>query len=119
MTWGIDTSFPAGTIIMSNGVKPEHQDIAASLIITEFSIIKEYQVIVLSKITSFSGKANLEVLCSVVNYSLFVGLGFAGTVETNVNGGSNRGALYLGIGLASLGLCLSIFFTCLRLYRSR
>ena len=34
MTWGMDMSFPAGTIIMSNAAKPEHQGIAASLIMT-------------------------------------------------------------------------------------
>lgn len=34
MTWGMDMSFPAGTIIMSNAVKPEHQGVAASLIMT-------------------------------------------------------------------------------------
>ena len=34
LTWGMDMSFPAGTIIMSNAVKPEHQGVAASLIIT-------------------------------------------------------------------------------------
>ena len=34
ITWGIDMSFPAGNIIMSNAVKPEHQGIAASLIMT-------------------------------------------------------------------------------------
>lgn len=34
ITWGIDMSFPAGTIIMSNAVKSEHQGIAASLIMT-------------------------------------------------------------------------------------
>ena len=34
ITWGIDISFPAATIIMSNTVKLEHQGIAASLIIT-------------------------------------------------------------------------------------
>jgi MFS family permease len=34
ITWGIDMSFPAATIIMSNAVKPEHQGIAASLIMT-------------------------------------------------------------------------------------
>ena len=31
---GIDMSFPAGTIIMSNAVKPEYQGVAASLINT-------------------------------------------------------------------------------------
>ena len=34
ITFGIDMSFPAGTLIMSNAVKPEHQGIAASLIMT-------------------------------------------------------------------------------------
>lgn len=34
ITWGIDMSFPAATIILSNAVKPEHQGIAASLIMT-------------------------------------------------------------------------------------
>ena len=34
ITWGMDMSFPAGTIIMSNAVKPEHQGVAASLIMT-------------------------------------------------------------------------------------
>lgn len=34
ITWGIDMSFPAATIIMSDAVKPEHQGIAASLIMT-------------------------------------------------------------------------------------
>lgn len=32
--WGMDMSFPAATIIMSDAVKPEHQGIAASLIMT-------------------------------------------------------------------------------------
>ena len=65
----------------------------------------------------------MEVLSSVVNYSLSIGLGFAGTVQTQVNDGDVlkgfRGALYLGIGLASLGFCLSLLFTYLRVYRSR
>ena len=34
LTFGMDMSFPAGTIMMSNAVKPEHQGIAASLIMT-------------------------------------------------------------------------------------
>ena len=34
ITWGIDMSFPAATVIMSNAVKHEHQGIAASLIMT-------------------------------------------------------------------------------------
>ncbi|KAE9984727.1 hypothetical protein EG328_008344 [Venturia inaequalis] len=55
--WGMDMSFPAATLILSNAVKREHQGIAASLVNT------------------------------VVNYSISLGLGFAGTVEVNVNRG--------------------------------
>lgn len=92
ITFGIDMSFPAATIIMSNTVKPEHQGIAASLIMT------------------------------VLNYSISLGLGFAGTVESQVNDGDllkgYRGALYMSVGLAGFGLCLSLLFTYLRVYRS-
>lgn len=87
--WGMDMSFPAATLILSNSVKKEHQGIAASLVNT------------------------------VVNYSISLGLGFAGTVEVNVNrGGGNkedllrgyRGAWYVGCGLAGLGLVISTVF---------
>ncbi|KIW77872.1 hypothetical protein Z517_07705 [Fonsecaea pedrosoi CBS 271.37] len=87
--WGMDMSFPAATIILSNAVRKEHQGIAASLVTT------------------------------IVNYSISLGLGFAGTVEVHVNHGGRtphdllleyRGAWYLGIGCAGLGLCVSIVF---------
>ncbi|RYC58350.1 hypothetical protein CHU98_g7867 [Xylaria longipes] len=88
--WGMDMSFPAGTIIMSSSLPKRHQGVAASLINT------------------------------VVNYSVSLGLGFAGTVELQVDRGGHtekdnllrgyRGALYLGIGLAGLGLAISIIF---------
>lgn len=87
--FGMDMSFPAATIILSDAVKKEHQGIAASLVNT------------------------------VVNYSISLGLGFAGTVEANVNNGGKtqedlikgfRGALYLGCGLAGLGLALCAAF---------
>ncbi|KIX97003.1 uncharacterized protein Z520_07117 [Fonsecaea multimorphosa CBS 102226] len=87
--WGMDMSFPAATIILSNAVRKEHQGIAASLVTT------------------------------IVNYSISLGLGFAGTVEVHVNRGGRtphdillgyRGAWYLGIGFAGLGLCISIVF---------
>lgn len=89
-------SFPSGTLILSNAMPRHHQGLAASLVAT------------------------------TVNYSISLGLGFAGTVETHVNdGGRNvlrgyRGALYMGIGLAALGLVLSIcfMFTSWRKYRS-
>ena len=79
-------SFPSGTLILSNSMPREHQGLAASLVTT------------------------------TVNYSISLGLGFAGTVESNVNrGGSDvlrgyRGALYLGIGFAGLGMLVSILF---------
>ncbi|KAE8154901.1 MFS general substrate transporter [Aspergillus avenaceus] len=93
--WGMDMSFPSGTLILSDSMPSHHQGLAASLVTT------------------------------VVNYSISLGLGFAGTVESNVNdGGRNvlrgyRGALYLGIGLAGMGLVLSILFMFVSWRRSR
>ena len=87
--FGMDISFPAGTLILSDAVPRRHQGIAASLVNT------------------------------VVNYSISLAIGFAGTVEMNVNrGGLNdvdilrgyRGAMYLGIGLAALGVALCVAF---------
>ncbi|KAF1356845.1 putative major facilitator superfamily transporter [Delphinella strobiligena] len=88
--WGsMDMSFPAATLILSNSVAKEHQGIAASLVNT------------------------------VVNYSISLALGFAGTVEANVNNGGltpedklkgYRGAWYLGIGLGGMGLALSMTY---------
>ncbi|KAI4112579.1 MAG: hypothetical protein LQ345_006294 [Seirophora villosa] len=85
--WGMDMSFPAGTLILSAALPREHQGLAASLVST------------------------------VVNYSISLGLGFAGTVEGNVDkDGSDvlkgfRAALYMGIGLASLGVAVAALFT--------
>lgn len=79
-------SFPSGTLILSNSMPRQHQGLAASLVTT------------------------------TVNYSISLGLGFAGTVESNTNrGGSDelrgyRGALYLGIGFAGLGTLVSVLF---------
>ena len=84
--WGMDMSFPAATIILSNLVPKRHQGIAASLVNT------------------------------IVNYSISIGLGIAGTVDSHVNsGGSNivegyRGAWYAAIGLAGCGILLSLYF---------
>ncbi|KAH8176613.1 major facilitator superfamily protein [Sarocladium implicatum] len=89
MPWGMDSSFPAATLILSNGAKKEHQGIAASLINT------------------------------VVNYGIALGVGFAGIVETNLHTGGNslddkfhayRGGLAMGAGLAGLGLLISLVF---------
>ncbi|KAI1340826.1 major facilitator superfamily transporter [Xylariaceae sp. FL0016] len=84
MPFGMDMSFPAATLILSNAVKKEHQGIGASLVST------------------------------VVNYGIALGVGFAGTVETHVSRGDAltgyRGALYMGIGLASLGFGICVLF---------
>lgn len=89
MPWGMDMSFPAGTVILSNAVGKEEQGMAASLINT------------------------------IVNYSISLALGFGGTIEGNVNHGGDskahilagyRGAEYLAIGLSGFGLFLSLCF---------
>jgi predicted MFS family arabinose efflux permease len=86
MPWGMDMSFPAGTIILSNHVPKEHQGIAASLVNT------------------------------VINYSISIGLGIAGMVESQVNkDGSHtlkgyRSAWYTGIGLSGMGIVLSTLY---------
>ncbi|KAF2107589.1 major facilitator superfamily-domain-containing protein [Lophiotrema nucula] len=87
--WGMDMSFPAGTLILSNAVSKKHQGVAASLVNT------------------------------VVNYSISIGVGIAGTVEMQVSGGQTsteatlkgyRGALYLAIGMSGFGMLLAMGF---------
>lgn len=87
--WGMDMSFPAATILLSNAVAREHQGIAASLVNT------------------------------VVNYSIALGLGIAGTVEYQINNGGEtqadklkgyRGSYYLGIGLAGFGVLICFIY---------
>jgi len=86
MPFGMDMSNPAATILLSNSVSKEHQGIAASLVVT------------------------------VVNYSISIALGVAGTVETRVNKGGQdilagyRGAQYFGLGLGGLGIVLAAIF---------
>ncbi|KAK9591495.1 hypothetical protein V6Z92_004552 [Aspergillus fumigatus] len=86
---GMDSSFPAATIIFSDAVPPEYQGIGASVVMT------------------------------IVNYSISLGLGFAGTVEREISHGGHtdddrkkgyRGAFYFEVGLAGLGLILSLAF---------
>ena len=54
---------------------------------------------------------------TAVNYSISMGLGFAGVVETYVNDDGKdvlkgyRGALYMGVGLAGLGVIIATGFT--------
>lgn len=61
-----------------------------------------------------------SLVTTVVNYSISLSLGFAGTVEVHVNHGgetpedvlkSYRGALYFAMGLGGLGILLSVVFT--------
>lgn len=89
MPWGMDMSFPAATVVLSDAVGRRHQGVAASLVTT------------------------------IVNYSISIGLGFAGTVESHVNNGGKtfadrlkgyRGSSYMALGLAGLGVTLSLIF---------
>lgn len=89
MPFGMDMSFPAGTVILSNNMPREHQGLAASLINT------------------------------MVNYSISIALGIAGTVQVSVqNGGDTfeervwgiRCAYYTGIALAACGVILGAMF---------
>jgi hypothetical protein len=82
-------SFPAATLLLSSMMAKEHQGVAGSLVNT------------------------------VVNYSISIALGIAGTIEVHVNNGGTdgsdllkgyRSAWYLGIGLAGSGaICATIF----------
>jgi len=87
--FGMDMSFPAATIILSDAVKRENQGVAASLVNT------------------------------VVNYSISLALGFAGTIEVHQNNGGHKpedtlngyhSAMYLGVSLAGLGVLVSLLF---------
>jgi MFS family permease len=80
-------SFPAASLIISNAVPREKQGVGMSLV-------------------------NM-----VVNYSISIALGIAGTVEMQVTKGDAgpgaalrgyRSAWYFGIGLAGLGLCFGV-----------
>ncbi|KZL80713.1 major facilitator superfamily transporter [Colletotrichum incanum] len=97
MPFGMDMSFPAATLILSDVVPRETQGIAASLVTT------------------------------VVNYSIALGVGIASTVETQLNnGGENirdefrgfQAALYFGVGLCGAALIISLAFLA-RDYRRR
>lgn len=99
--FGMDMSFPAGVIILSAAFPPSQQGVAGSLVST------------------------------VVNYSISIGLGIAGTVEyyktKNMPHGDIettkhgiRNAYYMGMGLAGLGVVVgSVFFVKQMLHRRR
>lgn len=88
--FAMDMSFPAATILLADALPKNQQGIGASLVST------------------------------FVNYSISLGLGFASTVEYyRVKGKPDdesttelgiRNALYMGMGLAGLGIVLSVIF---------
>ncbi|KAK7180064.1 hypothetical protein DPSP01_011192 [Paraphaeosphaeria sporulosa] len=96
MAWGMDVSFPASTLFLSDSVSIEHQGISASLVNT------------------------------IINYSIAIGLGIAGTVEYQVvRGTSNksilqgyRAAQWTSVGLAGLGLGVALLLVVLKRQRT-
>ena len=87
MPLGMDMSFPTATIILSNLVPREHQGIARSLV------------------------------AMVVNYSISIDLGIAGTVVSQVGGDQDqdllrefRGAWYTATGLSGCGVLLAVYY---------
>ncbi|KAJ5898908.1 hypothetical protein N7495_003652, partial [Penicillium taxi] len=93
--FGMDMSFPSGSLILSNAMPQKHQGVAGSLVST------------------------------VVNYSISMGLGFAGTVEYYVNDNGKdelkgyRGASYTGVGLAGAGVVIATCFMIVTWRKSR
>jgi len=83
--FGMDMSFPAATIMFSASVPREHQGMVASLVTT------------------------------VVNYSISLALGFAGTVVLYTSPGQSEAdltaaihnAAFMGVGLSGLGVILA------------
>lgn len=86
MPWGMDMSFPSGTIILSNNTPKHDQGIASSLVNT------------------------------TVNYSISLALGIAGTIVRNINASGGdplngyRGAWYFAIGLDGIAVLIAIYF---------
>lgn len=85
MPGGMNWSFPSGTILLSNAMPKEHQGMSASLVST------------------------------VVNYSISLGLGIAGTVnkytaEKHGTLAGLRAGWYFGIGLDVLGIAIAGYF---------
>ncbi|KAL4885860.1 putative MFS multidrug transporter [Aspergillus karnatakaensis] len=84
--WGMDISFPASATILSDAVPIKHQGASASLVNT------------------------------VINYSIAIGLGVAGTVEAEVvqSGGDilngYRSALWTSVGLSALAFGIAFVY---------
>lgn len=86
LAWGMDLSFPAASLILSDYLPAHNQGMAGSLVST------------------------------VINYSVSLFLGIASCVETEVMHKvddelkSYRGGLYFGIGVAGLAVLMSVIF---------
>ena len=83
---GMDMSFPAATVTMSDTLPPKQQGITISLVAT------------------------------VVNHSMSLGLGIASTAQYYIDDDGRdilagyRGAFYVSIGLGSLGILIAVAF---------
>ncbi|QBM90934.1 MFS transporter, DHA2 family, multidrug resistance protein [Metschnikowia aff. pulcherrima] len=86
LAWGMDCSFPAASLILSDFLPSEHQGMAGSLVNT------------------------------VVNYSVSLFLAISSTVEIQVHEKTHdtlksyRSAIYLGIGISALAVLTSVVF---------
>lgn len=84
--FGMDISFPAASLVVSNRMPTHQQGVAASMLNT------------------------------AINWSIALGLGIAGTIESETakRGKSTlegyRNALYAGIGLSALGIIVALVF---------
>ena len=84
--FGMDVSYPAASLIVSNAMPAHQQGVAASMVNT------------------------------VINWSISLGLGIAGTVESELlkRGRTSlqgfRGGLYVGIGLSGVGVLVALLF---------
>lgn len=93
--FAMDTSFPAGQILLANALPREHQGVAGSLIAT------------------------------TVNYSIAIGLGVAGTVEyyTTKHGATMlqgiRNACYTGMGFAGFSVLMALSFNLYLFWQSK
>lgn len=95
--FGMDLSFPAACILLSNALPSDQQGIAGSLVLT------------------------------FVNYSIAIGLGIAGTVERYVVQGHPENTattikgihagFYMGMGLSGMGIVLGLVFCVLQIMR--
>jgi DHA2 family multidrug resistance protein-like MFS transporter len=84
LSFGMDMSFPAASLILSDNLRRKHQGMASSLVST------------------------------TTNYAMSIGLGIAGTAEGQIFAKtgdtlrSYRSAMYVGIGFSGLGVVFAI-----------